>query len=120
MAPDYLDCRATLAMTNSSKCSLLERIEMCLTCGCGVGEVRIEGEPAQHEHDHVHADGSRHSHAHEHEGDHTHEHPHPHEQQHSEAAAHSQEPGVSNKRMVQIEQDILAKHNAYAPQNRPA
>src|SRR5450759_774854 len=76
MAPDYLDCRATLAMTNSSKCSLLERIEMCLTCGCGVGEVSIEGEPAQHEHDHVHADGSRHSHAHEHEGDHTHEQPH--------------------------------------------
>ena len=93
---------------------------MCLTCGCGVGEVKIEGEHTQHEHDHVHADGSRHSHAHEHGGDHTHEHPHPHEHQHSEAAAHSHEPGVSNKRMVQIEQDILAKNNAYAQQNRQA
>lgn len=93
---------------------------MCLTCGCGVGEVKIEGQHAQHEHDHVHADGSRHSHVPEHEGDHTHEHPHPHEHQHSEAAAHSHEPGVSNKRMVQIEQDILAKNNAYAQQNRQA
>src|SRR5450830_2029250 len=79
-------------------------MQMCLTCGCGVGEVRIEGEPAQHEH----------------EGDHTHEHPHPHEHQHSEAAAHSHAPGVSPKRMVQIEQDILAKNNAYAQQNRQA
>ena len=93
---------------------------MCVTCGCGAGEVRIEGELTQHEHDHVHADGSRHSHVHEHEGDHTHEHPHPHEHQHSEAAAHSHEPGVSNTRMVQIEQDILAKNNAYAQQNRQA
>jgi hydrogenase nickel incorporation protein HypB len=31
---------------------------------------------------------------------------------------HSHAPGVSAKRMVQIEQDILAKNNAYAAQNR--
>jgi hydrogenase nickel incorporation protein HypB len=37
---------------------------------------------------------------------------------HSHAAAHSHAPGVSQKRMVQIEQDILAKNNAYARQNR--
>jgi len=75
-----MDCHAALAMTNLSKCSLLERIEMCITCGCGVGEVKIEGETAQHSH----------------------------------------APGVSAKRMVQIEQDILAKNNAYAQQNRQA
>ena len=31
---------------------------------------------------------------------------------------HSHAPGVSQKRMVQIEQDMLAKNNAYAKQNR--
>jgi len=91
---------------------------MCITCGCGVGEVKIEGETEHHQHDHVHADGSKHSHVHEHEGDHTHEHPHSHEQQHREAAEHSHAPGVSPKRMVQIEQDILAKNNADAQVNR--
>ncbi len=62
---------------------------MCVTCGCGEGEVRIEGE---HEHEHEHGDG--------------------------EAHAHSHAPGLSPKRMVQIEQDILAKNNAYAQVNR--
>ena len=99
---------------------------MCTTCGCGPGEVKIEGEHADHGHDHVHADGTRHSHghghghehgtgeAHGHSNGHAHEHEHP----HAQAAAHSHAPGVSSKRMVQIEQDILAKNNAYASANR--
>ena len=93
---------------------------MCTTCGCGEGEVRIEGKTAHHDHehshDHVHADGSRHSHGHEH-GDESHEHPHAHEHPHSQAA-HAHAPGMDGKRMVQIEQDILAKNNAYAQANR--
>ena len=93
---------------------------MCVTCGCGAGEVKIEGEQAHHDHDHVHADGTRHNHGHAHEhadGDvHTHSHVHP--PQHGGAPAHSHAPGVSSKRMVQIEQDILAKNNAYAKANR--
>jgi hydrogenase nickel incorporation protein HypB len=90
---------------------------MCTTCGCGAGDVKIEGEHEHHEHDHVHADGSRHSHGH---GDepHEHEHPHGHAHEHPHGAAHSHAAGVSNKRMVQIEQDILAKNNAYARANR--
>ena len=94
---------------------------MCTTCGCGPGEVKIDGEHAHHQHDHVHADGSRHSHDHEHAGGdhaHPHAHEHTHTHQHSYAPAHSHAPGVSNKRMVQIEQDILSKNNAYAAQNR--
>ena len=67
-----------------------------------------------HAHDHVHADGTTHSHDHAHGADHGHDHDHPHE----EAAQHSHAPGVSAKRMVQIEQDILAKNNAYARANR--
>ncbi len=76
---------------------------MCTTCGCGSGEVKIDGEHAghsPHEHDHVHADGTAHSHA------------------HSYTPAHAHAPGLGSKRMVQIEQDILAKNNAYAAQNR--
>ena len=105
---------------------------MCTTCGCGPGEVKIEGEHAAHGHDHVHADGTRHSHDHGHghqhgAGDadghsheHDHQHAHVHEHPHDQAAAHSHShaPGVSSKRMVQIEQDILAKNNAYASANR--
>jgi hydrogenase nickel incorporation protein HypB len=113
---------------------------MCTTCGCGAGEVKIEGEHAHHDHehdhqdqdqdhehhghDHVHADGTRHSHDHSHEhahgrdAGHEHSHEHAHESGHDEAPAHSHAPGVSSKRMVQIEMDILAKNNAYAAQNR--
>ena len=113
---------------------------MCTTCGCGAGEVRIEGQAPGHDHehghahDHVHADGTthghehghehghdhghEHSHAHPHEHEHEHEHEHDHAHEHSEAAQHSHAPGVSNKRMVQIEQDILSKNNAYANENR--
>jgi hydrogenase nickel incorporation protein HypB len=65
----------------------------------------------------VHADGTTHSHDHEHSGE-GHEHPHAHSHQHSYAPAHSHAPGVSTKRMVQIEQDILSKNNAYAAENR--
>jgi hydrogenase nickel incorporation protein HypB len=91
---------------------------MCTTCGCGSGEVKIDGhdhhhgEDHEHGHEHVHADGTRHSHGHGHDGDHAHDHGHRY------APAHSHAPGVSQKRMVQIEQDILAKNNAYANQNR--
>ncbi|MCX7168501.1 MAG: hydrogenase nickel incorporation protein HypB [Rhodocyclales bacterium] len=90
---------------------------MCTTCGCGDGEVNIDGVDAHHEHEHVHADGTTHSHDHEHSGE-GREHPHTHSHQHSYAPAHSHAPGVSTKRMVQIEQDILSKNNAYAAENR--
>ena len=84
---------------------------MCVTCGCGVGEVKIDGDQAHehvHAHDHVHSDGSSHSH----------DHPHDHAHTHDETPAHSHAPGVTPRRMVQIEQDILAKNNAYAQANR--
>ena len=91
---------------------------MCTTCGCGAGEVSIDGKDAPHEHEHVHADGTRHSHDHEHGAGAGHEILHVHEHRHSYAPVHTHAPGVSSKRMVQIEQDILAKNNAYAAQNR--
>ena len=87
---------------------------MCTTCGCGAGELKIDGMAMDHDikradrHVHTHADGTTHSHAHE----------HPHDHGHRYAPAHSHAPGVSGKRKVQIEQDILAKNNAYAARNR--
>jgi len=104
---------------------------MCTTCGCGNGETSIEGEAHGHEHkdepphchEHVHADGTRHSHFHTHDGAQEHEHSfgpasgHDH-LHYGHGPAHAHAPGLSQGRMVQIEQDILAKNNAYAAANR--
>jgi len=61
---------------------------MCTTCGCGEGETKIEGQA------HGHAHAWRPARAHDHDHDH----------------------GAG--RLVKLEQDILAKNNAYAAQNR--
>jgi hydrogenase nickel incorporation protein HypB len=80
---------------------------MCSTCGCGKGEVRIEGGPAgAHSHDHAH--GHDHGHDHDHDHDHGHDHSHSHHHEHGEGEA----------RIIQLEQDILSKNNAYAAANR--
>jgi len=63
---------------------------MCGVCGCGHKESRIESKPT-HQHEHSHAD---HHHTHD-EGD---------------------DSGTS--RLVQVEQDIQSKNNAFAQQNR--
>ena len=64
---------------------------MCSTCGCGGGEARIEGA----HHGHV-AHGHQHHAAHDHHHDHS----------------------AGESRVIQLEQDILAKNNAYAAENR--
>ncbi len=89
---------------------------MCMTCGCGTDSPRIEGE--HHHHEHVHADGARHSHANDHPAGPDHKHSHGTQPRHSYAPAHSHAPGIGTTRMVQIEQDILAKNNVYAAENR--
>ena len=100
---------------------------MCNTCGCGQGETIIDGEANvrghDHAHEHVHADGTRHTHVHVHDSEHSHEHAFRPAQGHDHlhyghGPAHSHAPGMSQGRMVQIEQDILAKNNAYAAANR--
>lgn len=103
---------------------------MCTVCGCAAGEVKIED--GGHAHPHVHADGSVHSHAHDHRHDHAHEHHHDHGHDHEHPHTHAiggdldygsgparaHVPGLSQARMVQIEQDILSKNNGYARANR--
>ncbi|WP_221899782.1 GTP-binding protein [Bathymodiolus platifrons methanotrophic gill symbiont] len=69
---------------------------MCSVCGCAEGETTIE-----HSHEHEH-----------HHGEHSHTH------DYGAGAAHAHAPGLSQARMVQIEQDILGKNNQYAGANR--
>ncbi len=75
---------------------------MCTVCGCGEGETKIEGEPRRHDHHHEHG----------------HDHHHEHSHDYGEGPAHAHAPGMSQSRMVQIEQDILGKNNEYAMANR--
>jgi hydrogenase nickel incorporation protein HypB len=106
---------------------------MCTTCGCGSGETKIEGEA--HGHEHRHADGAVHQHAHDHDHDrghdhdsHGHDHAHDHGHDHAHGPGcghdhvhhdgHAHAPGLSPSRMVQIEQDILAKNDQHARFNR--
>jgi len=78
---------------------------MCTVCGCGEGETRIEGHEHTHEHSHDHG----HEHVHHHDGN-THG--------YGQGPAHAHAPGLSQSRMVQIEEDILGKNNEYANANR--
>lgn len=93
---------------------------MCTVCGCGEGEVRIEGK----EHGHQHSHGHDHAHDHHaHDGHHHHHHDHPHDHGHGthhygEGPAGTSVPGMSQTRLIQLEQDILSKNNGYAARNR--
>jgi len=91
---------------------------MCSTCGCGSGETRIEGDALDHAHTHGHFhDSHAHADAPVSKGytayapAHSHTH-------YAHGPAHAHAPGLSQSRMVSIEQDILAKNGAYAASNR--
>ncbi|MBF0394096.1 MAG: hydrogenase nickel incorporation protein HypB [Alphaproteobacteria bacterium] len=72
---------------------------MCTVCGCG--------------------DTHGHSHDHGHDHDHHHDHDHDHDHQHWGAGlAGVHVPGLSQKRIVQIEKDILGHNDALAVTNR--
>ncbi|MCP4010323.1 MAG: hydrogenase nickel incorporation protein HypB [Proteobacteria bacterium] len=79
---------------------------MCTVCGCGNTDKNSEGHTHSHDHDHVHGHGEHHHH-HD-EGTHD----------YGQGPAHAHAPGLSQARMVQIEQDILGKNNQYAAANR--
>jgi hydrogenase nickel incorporation protein HypB len=71
---------------------------MCTVCGCG----------ESHQHDHPH-DHGHHDHDHGHDGHHHH---------YGQGAAGLHVSGMSQERIVQLEQDILARNDGYAAQNR--
>ncbi|MBO6757328.1 MAG: hydrogenase nickel incorporation protein HypB [Roseibium sp.] len=96
---------------------------MCTVCGCGPGETRIEGAEkrngkaggAVHSHDHDgHTPAHHHHDAHDHgAAGHGHDHHH-----YGTGPAGTSVPGMSQARLIQLEQDILSKNNGYADRNR--
>jgi len=87
---------------------------MCVVCGCS--GATVDGEGHHHGHDHGHDHDHHHGHDHGHDHDHGHHHGHHHDYGAGPARAHA--PGLSQTRMVAIEQGILAKNDAYAAENR--
>ena len=91
---------------------------MCTVCGCTSGEVKVAGKTQDHSHgdqdDHHHHDQNpQHRHY-----DHGHEPDDGHAHDYGRGPARAHAPGLSQSRMVAIEQDILAKNDAYAAANR--
>jgi hydrogenase nickel incorporation protein HypB len=96
-------------------------MSMCSTCGCESGEISIEGDASEHAR--LHAAGTPHSHGHDHGVAPAVPHGHGHEARspaEEPGAAHAHAPGLTPARMLQIEQDILAKNDGYAAHNRKA
>ncbi|KFK96425.1 MULTISPECIES: hydrogenase nickel incorporation protein HypB [unclassified Serratia (in: enterobacteria)] len=112
---------------------------MCTTCGCDHGERSIEGDEHHHHHDDEHhhhgpdhqAVTIHHHHHYHHQGDVHHHYAsaeaqplvpevQPHSQDlhygHGEAGSHA--PGIGQRRLLQIEQDVLSKNNHLAAHNR--
>jgi hydrogenase nickel incorporation protein HypB len=115
---------------------------MCTVCGCGTAVVEApEGAAKAHDHHHHHG---HHDHAHDHDGSrHDHDHSHDHDHRHAHDGAHDHgdhgdddhrhdgdrlhygkglagvhAPGMSQERIIRVEQDILSKNNAFARDNR--
>jgi hydrogenase nickel incorporation protein HypB len=80
---------------------------MCTVCGCSEGDVKIEGPAHEHAHSHPHADESEQMIVQQ--GD---------DLDFGQGPAHAHVAGMSQSRMVQIEQDILGKNDRYAGLNR--
>ncbi|SPX90966.1 Hydrogenase isoenzymes nickel incorporation protein hypB [Morganella morganii] len=109
--------------------------------GREAGEEHAHGHSHEHSHGHEHSHDHGHDHSHSHEHGHAHDHHHSHDHEHShdhshehtaafapvvdkdnmhygmgEAGTHA--PGLTQKRMVQIEMGVLDKNNQIAVHNR--
>ena len=97
---------------------------MCTVCGCSGDGAKIEGEGHHHHHDHDHDHDHHHDHGHHHHHgdhrhhDHDHPHSHPHTHDYGQGPARAHVPGLSQTRMVEIEQGILAVNDGLARRNR--
>lgn len=96
---------------------------MCTVCGCGSDEVKVDGHsndherPHDHSHSHLHAGGMMQGHV-QHNDDHSHEQEKGYDTHYGLGPAHAHVPGLSQSRMVEIEQNILGKNDEYANENR--
>jgi hydrogenase nickel incorporation protein HypB len=104
---------------------------MCTVCGCGDSKLEhTHSHEHGHSHDHDHG-GSHHAHHHHHHGhghdhdhddghdhDHDHHHDHGHDLHFGTGIAGVHVPGLSQSRIIQIEQDILGHNKSLAETNR--
>ncbi|MEY0267261.1 hydrogenase nickel incorporation protein HypB [Morganella morganii] len=109
--------------------------------GREAGEEHVHGHSHEHSHGHEHSHDHGHDHSHSHEHGHAHDHHHSHDHEHSHDHGHEQAaafapvvdkdnmhygmgeagthaPGLTQKRMVQIEMGVLDKNNQIAVHNR--
>lgn len=109
--------------------------------GREAGEEHAHGHSHEHSHGHEHTHDHGHDHSHSHEHGHAHDHHHSHDHEHSHDHGHEQAaafapvvdkdnmhygmgeagthaPGLTQKRMVQIEMGVLDKNNQIAVHNR--
>lgn len=102
---------------------------MCTVCGCGEGP-QVEGaahghsHPHDHDHDHMHSHDHEHGHDHDHEHGHSHSHGHDHHHgDHGDLHYGTGAAGVSvgsldQRRILEIEQDVLGHNDGLARENR--
>jgi hydrogenase nickel incorporation protein HypB len=89
---------------------------MCKVCGCAEGDVRIEGAASHSRHHHAH---DHHHHSHDHRDGLGHGHPRGDGHIHfGLGRAGAAVAGISEDRLVTIEQDILAHNAGFAAENR--
>ena len=86
---------------------------MCETCGCGNPDDFKINDP-QHGHGHHH--GHHNTHGHDHGHDHLHDHGHSHD--HDHAHGHSHHHGHEEKKVINLNMDILSENNRLAERNR--
>lgn len=107
---------------------------MCVTCGCGTDAAILSGPWGEAKQDHEaqgHAHGHAHGHPHEHEAHdghhhhhddhdhhHGHDHPHDHPHDHGHDHGHAETAPAGAPRLLELEQDILAKNDRFAARNR--
>lgn len=97
---------------------------MCVTCGCGTDAAILSGPWGEAKEGHpAHGHGHSHEHGHdpEHGHGHTHHHGHGHSHDPDDDHAHSQEHAHGHSgapRLLEMEQDILAKNDRFAARNR--
>jgi hydrogenase nickel incorporation protein HypB len=82
---------------------------MCTVCGCGQSKL---------DHDHSHSHGHDHDHSHPHPHDHDHTHDNAPDIHFGSGIAGVHVPGLSQSRIIQIEQDILGHNKSLADRNR--
>ncbi len=106
---------------------------MCTTCGCeqtdGSTKYIIPGREGEHthSHDHTHDTSNHHEQGHHHHDhgnahhnhdSHDHGHAHHHDHDHGHTHHHSHDHTPSGSKIVELEQDVLARNNLLAERNR--